>query len=88
MTRPQHRFYSGLNYLEVDLDVHCYAYLARRGLHRLFPRMVSGTFDFGFVIQVNLQASLNNEGLRSWPGHQFNSKRDNPGPWQLPLCNV
>lgn len=30
LTKPQQHFYSGPDYFEVDLDVHAYAYLARK----------------------------------------------------------
>lgn len=30
LTRPQHQFFKGDGYLEVDLDVHSWAYLARK----------------------------------------------------------
>lgn len=38
LTRPQQHFFSGHNYLEVDLDVHAYAFLARKALMAFLTR--------------------------------------------------
>lgn len=58
LTRPQHRFYAGENYLEVCLDVHKYAYLARKGLHSFRPRIKHLVFDLGLVLQGNQKEEL------------------------------
>ena len=39
LTRPQQQFYTGENYLEVDLDVHTYAWLARKAFANFIPRL-------------------------------------------------
>ena len=39
LTRPQQQFFSGENYLEVDLDVHTYAWLARKAFANFIPRL-------------------------------------------------
>ena len=39
-------------YLEIDLDVHSYAYLARKAFHAFIPRLLTVIFENGFVIQV------------------------------------
>lgn len=51
LTRPQHRFYRGDGYFEVDVDAHEFNYVARKGLSGVsthFPNMV---VDFGFVLE-------------------------------------
>ena len=40
------------SYLEIDLDVHSYAYLARKAFHAFIPRLSTVIFENGFVIQV------------------------------------
>ena len=44
------------SYLEIDLDVHSYAYLARKAFHAFIPRLSTVIFENGFVIQVCKQA--------------------------------
>ena len=51
LTRPQHRFYSGPGYLEIDVDIHAYAYLARKALHLFIARLASVVFENAFVLQ-------------------------------------
>lgn len=58
LTRPQHRFFAGENYFEVCLDVHKYAYLARKGLHAFRPRIKHLVFDLGLVLQGNQKDEL------------------------------
>jgi hypothetical protein len=51
LTRPQHKFFHGPGYLEVDLDVHQYAFLARRALASFLPRLGSVVFENALVVQ-------------------------------------
>ena len=39
-------------YLEVDLDVHAYAFIARRAFSGFTPRLSSVVFENAFVVQV------------------------------------
>ena len=45
-------------YLEVDVDVHSYAYLARRAFASLIPRLCSVVFENAFVVQGNRPEEL------------------------------
>ncbi len=52
LTRPQHKFFHGQNYMEIDIDVHAYAYLARKAFAGFIPRLTTVVFENAFVIQV------------------------------------
>ncbi len=54
LTRPQQRFYFGPNYMEVTLDIHAWAYLARKAFSSYIPRLGTVVFENAFVIQVAL----------------------------------
>ena len=57
------------SYLEIDLDVHSYAYLARKAFHAFIPRLSTVIFENGFVIQAReqqLQAYSNSVVLFAW----------------------
>lgn len=45
-------FHVGPNYLEVDLDVHSYAFLARKALWSYHDKIATAVWELGFVIQV------------------------------------
>jgi len=53
MSRPQHLFFNGPNYLEVDLDIHTYTYLARNALTSFISRLKTVVWENAFVIQGN-----------------------------------
>lgn len=53
LTRPQHRFYFGPGYVEVVLDIHSWAYLARKAFSSYIPRLGTVVFENAFVIQAS-----------------------------------
>eukprot|EP00976_Prorocentrum_cordatum_P042926 869974-Prorocentrum_minimum.AAC.1 len=51
LMRPQNRYYLEEDYLEIDVDVYLWAYLARRMLCAMFTRLNHFVLDFGIVLQ-------------------------------------
>jgi hypothetical protein len=81
MTRPQHRFYRGPGYLEVDIDAHVYAYIARKGMHTYRQHLDKMVFDSGFVLQGNGEAELPEQILAATRIHKLDFSKARPVPW-------
>eukprot|EP01006_Ploeotia_vitrea_P049675 TRINITY_DN67365_c8_g2_i1.p2 TRINITY_DN67365_c8_g2~~TRINITY_DN67365_c8_g2_i1.p2 ORF type:complete len:107 (-),score=53.27 TRINITY_DN67365_c8_g2_i1:63-383(-) len=59
LTRPQHRFYHGPDYFEIDIDVHNFTYIARKSAYTFLQgKLQAMVCDCGLVIEARSEDEM------------------------------